>query len=291
MSKRGLLIGLTLLVMAMPGWAQPTYNFDLEPVTPGIQTASQVAVNDVFLVNVVMTNALDLLGYSFDFDFPEGLLELIAVYENPGDLNFDSIVALDELAATINFFIANLTRDPRWPLTSDEGDPEQFLFEGARAGVVLDMNADNDLGLDELSLVINEYILDLQGSGQTYWTDIAYGRDNGGPNESVEIADPPGLSNAGMPGAGRVNDITAVLLARPDRVVGNVRPDFGVDGDLVLVTLKFKALAVGSAVLSFVHEGDEHPVYIDENFQNIETDVIDVLEANTPSSTITIVAP
>jgi hypothetical protein len=300
MGKKGVLIALSLAIVAFSGWAQePTYNLDVDPVTSGIQTATTVNVNDSFLVQVVMTNADRLLGYSFDLDFPEGLVELVAVYENPGDLNFDSNVGLDEVNAGISFFIENQTRPGGpWPLTAEDiADPQQFIYprdpvtdEGPRNGILLDMSGDNALGLDEVNMVISEFILDQlpvsdqnKALGQVqYWTDLA--ADRAGENESVEISDPPSVSNA----AGRADDITGVLLARPDRVVGGTRPGFGLSGDLVLVTAKFKAIAAGVATLSFVHEGDEHPVYIDEDFQNILTDVHDVLAGNTPSSTVTI---
>lgn len=302
MSKQGLVIALAILVTSVPGWAQPTYNIDLDTVQAGVQTTKTVNVNDEFLVQVVMTGADRLLGYSFDVDFSEDLLDLVAAYENPGDLNFDGLIGLDEVGAGIDFFIENQVRPIPWPLTAeDPAAPEQFVYprdpgtdEGPRNGVLLDANGDNQLGLDEIGRIIDEFILDQRPDDEesralgkvAYWTDLAAGRD--GLNESVEIADPPALSNVGGTHPGRINDITAVLLARPDRVVSGTRPGFGLSGDLVLMTLRFKAKLAGQATLSFVHEGGEHPVYINEDFQSIDTDVIDVLEANTPASVVTI---
>ena len=302
MLKQGLFIALSLLIVSIPGWAQPTYNIDLDTVQAGVQTTKTVNVNDEFLVQVVMTGADRLLGYSFDVDFPEDVLDLVAAYENPGDLNFDSLVGLDEVGASIDFFIENAGRPVPWPLTAeDPADPQQFIYprdpgtdEGPRNGVLLDANGDNQLGLDEIGRLIDEFILDARPDDAesralgktTYWTDLAAAR--AGENESVEIADPPALSNVGGTPPGRVNDSPAVLLARPDRVVDGTRPGVGLSGDLVLITLRFKAKAAGQATLAFVHEGGEHPVYINEDFQDINTDVIDVLEANTPSSVVTI---
>jgi hypothetical protein len=303
MAKKGLLLALSLMVAALPGLAQtPAFNFDVDPVTDGIQTSTTVAVNDQFIVHVVMTDADRLLGYSFDVDFDPAVLELVAVLENPGDLDFSGIVGLDEVGAAIDFFIENQTRPIPWPLTAEDTTiDEQFTFprdevtgDGPRNGVVLDDNGDNVLGLDEIGRVIDQFVLDQLPDTEenralgkvTYWTDLAAERTTFDFNESVEIFDPPQLSNAAGTDPGSIDDITGVLLARPAAVDGGTgtRPGFGLSGDLVLVTLRFRAIAAGTATLSFPGEPDE-PVYINEDFTSL-TDVISVITNG--SATITV---
>jgi len=304
MAKKGILLALSLAIAALPGFAQtPSYDFDVDTVTDGVQTSTSVNVNQQFLVQAVMSNADRLLGYSFDVAFDPGLLELVAVYENPGDLDFSGVVGLDEVGAAIDFFVLNQTRPEPWPLTAtDINAAEQFVYprdpvtdEGPRNGVVLDANGDNVLGLDEIGRIIDEFVIDQlpddpdsRALGKTtYWTDIAAARTaTFDYNESVEIADPPAMSNTGGSHPGQINDITGVLLARPQYVDGGTqtRPGFGVSGNLVLVTLRFRAIAQGTATLSFVHD-TEDPVYINEDFTSLD-DVIPV--TTTGSATVTI---
>jgi hypothetical protein len=308
MAKQGLLIALSLAIAALPALAQtPAYNFDVDTVTDGVQTSTTVNVNDQFLVQVVMTDADRLLGYSFDVDFDPSILELVAVYENPGDLNFNGDTEFAEVGAAIDFFIDNQLRPEKWPLTADDiNDDQQFTFprdevtgDGPRNGVVLDDNGNNNLDFAEVGRLIDEFILDQlpdtdenRAKGKVaYWTDLAAARPEFDFNESVEIFDPPQLSNAGsVEGTpGRINDITGVLLARPDAVDPGTgtRPGYGLSGDLVLVTLKFEAIAAGSSTLAFpgADPEDEYPVYIDEDFTGLD-DVISSTSNGTATVTV-----
>ena len=62
------------------------------------------------------------------------------------------------------------------------------------------------------------------------------------------------------------------------------RPGFGLSGDLVLVTLRFRAIATGTATLSFPGDPDA-PVYINEDFTSLD-DVISV--TTNGSATVTV---
>lgn len=291
MTRRTICCVVVALALCTTGaMAQPTFTFDFDPFTDGMQEQTTATVGDRFEVNIVMQGVDDLLGYSTSVSFDPDLLSLMDVRENPGDLNFDSKVSLSELNNVIGFFVQNIKTGRNWVLTSDT---DECFIDGNqnKSGVLVDLDGNNQLSLSELNRVIGDFVDDIKDpTGATqrivYWTDLLASRQGFGFNESVEVSDPPAISNKGQVGEGIVQDITGVLLARPD-VAETERLGFGYDtstlGPAHLVTLKFEAKAAGTPQLNFVD-----PVYILEDFADINTDV--KTDAQKGVGAITIVA-
>lgn len=292
MTRSTFVLGLVAVLACLAPVANAqSFQMDTDPFQAGIQNSLTVAQGDQFEVHIVATNVNNLLGWSADVVFDPALLELQDSKANPGDLDFDSKLQFSELNQAIGFYVENAqTHDPDWPLT-DLNSNECFVDDsGNKSGVLLDLDGDNFLSFKELNRVIGEYVDDVKDPDGTtqrvvYWTDKIFGRAGFDYNESVSVADPPSFSNTGGDNEGIVKDLVGVLLARPEVVQSGVRTDFGFDtdtlGDAVLMTLSFEALAAGQATIGF-----DNAVYINEAFQDVDTDVIPV--ASTSDATITI---
>jgi hypothetical protein len=276
---RTLLLAAGIIALAVtPALAAPVYHLNLN----GTDDTVSVSVNEQIKARLHMTEADRLLGFSTDIHFDNTKLSLFSIVEHPGDLNFSGDVSFEEVNNAINFFLDNFSRETPFPLTgTSESDPEQFTdSEGRHSGVVLDMNGNNSLDFEEVNTVINDFLDVFAGSSVVYWTDVVAAREaaEGKPGESVEVFDPPEASNTGGANPGVIRDITGVLLARPEKVQQGTRPGFGFTGDANLATLIFtinQGVAAGTdTTITF-----ENSVYIDEDFQDINSDVIPITGA------------
>jgi hypothetical protein len=142
-------------------------------------------------------------------------------------------------------------------------DPNTPEDDQLHVGVLLDANANGVFDLDEVSEMVDTFGEDAS-SLLTYWTRLA--ADRAGWNESVEVFDPPSVSNLGGEHPGLIDDLTAVLLARPDRVVGGTRPGFGMSGNLTLCKIRWGALAAGSTQVGF----GAQKIIIREDFTSVD---------------------
>lgn len=270
-------LGVFLCVLMLAGMAQAqTFVLDLDASTPAIDQTRQVAKGATFKVNLVVTGAEDLLGVSADVLFDAtSVLELTDIESTFGDLDFSGIVGIQEIASIISAFI--------------NGTPiDQIEYPaGVYPGILLDKDRSGVFGITEVADAIGQFV---RGDGGTqYWTTLvskdADRKVDGQMNESVSVFDPVAKSNAGGEHPGLIEDITAVLLRRPEANEGGApATGFGYDaatyGPAIVCTMTFKvknAAPTGDATLNFGKS-----VFIDELFQNIDTDIQDA--ANQPST-------
>ena len=297
MSKSLPIAVLFLCVVMVPGgMAQLEINLDMNPannttgsisIDPSIQISKSGSESArTFDVLLVVTGAdqlpLDqgLTGLSADvlFDATD-VLDLVGIKELPGDLNFSGELDVsEEVLTTINEFIAEFNDSQRqisdfrdgW--LSNPSDPNS----GRASGVVLDTDGDDRLGVEETLEVINSFIDQFNGQLPPYWTKdvLTY---SAAEDESVEIFDPPACSNAGEKNAGKVDDLTVVLLKRPDRPAGD---QFGYrESTAVISTLTFRVKTdapTGASTFGFAQDGGQAPKYIDAKFESLDTDVHDL---------------
>jgi hypothetical protein len=235
-----------------------------------------VSVGEQFKAYLVVKGAVDMTGVSVDINFDNTGLELIDITEVPGDLNFAGMIDLNkEVVEIINQFVAEF---------NFEADDNKGFTDGwgRFSAVVYDKNGDGYTDLNEEVIpVINQFVDEFNFADPVYWTqEVLYTSEF---DESVEVFDPVSKSNTGGANPGVIDDITAVLLKRPDR------PDtapFGYSGNAVVVTLTFKALAAGSYQLGLSQDGGAAPKYIDNTFQSLD-DVKDLGVAS-PLPSITV---
>lgn len=265
MKRAGLGVFLCALVLAGVAQAQ-TFVLDLDASTPAIEQTRQVAKGETIKVNLVVTGAVDLLGVSADVSFNADALELKDIEANFGDLDFSGIVGIQEIAAIIAAFI--------------NGTPvDQIEYPaGVFPGILLDKDRSGVFGITEVADAIGQFVRG--DSGTQYWTMLvskdADRKVDGQMNESVAVFDPVAKSNTGGDHPGLIEDITAVLLRRPEASEGGAPAvGFGysesVYGPAIVCTMTFQvknAAAAGDTALSFGKS-----VFIDELFQNIDTDI------------------
>ena len=262
--KSWLLSGMLLMgVLAAPAVMAQTVNLDMDPSTEVIDESIEVAPNETFDVFLVIQGANDMTGVSVDIAFDAtNVLTLLGVKEVPGDLDFSGDLQLsEEVLAVINQFICEFN----FECTFDEfrdGHVQVSTGEGRASGVVYDQNGNQQTDLDEVLEIINEFIDEFNFAGTAYWTrEMKQAAAAGEFAESVEIFDPPANSNVGGNGTvGLIDDITAVLLKRPE-----VTGAFSYTGDAIVAKLTFQAqsgAAGQQCVFSF-----PQAVYIDSSFE------------------------
>ena len=297
--RRGLVLLLVVAFAATPVIAQNVageIGFDLVPGSPqfsggfgtaitdadnDIDTTLSVAAGDTFKTLVRLNDTENLLGVTFDFAFPNTLLEVVDIRETRMDLDFSGQQSLAELNAIINFFL-------------DNGFPNQPVLENfeysyndgtdditTKPGVLMDIDdaagGDGVLGIGELNTVINEYLANGPGGGDIpFWTEIKSKQAGAGYAESVEIFDTKQDINA----TGSATDNTVVLLRRPETAADN----FGFDGKAILLEVIFRALPGASGPADITISNAQG---ILETFANIETDVLPIQTVTSPS-TVTI---
>jgi len=288
MMKKSLWTGALLIVcLVVPGMvmAQPTVRLDLDATQDGIQDTLSISksaslADRTIVANLVATGAEDLTGVSVDVGFDAATaLTLQSIKEVPGDANFDGQINLsNEVLPIINQFVGEVNFDPN-------AKPDKFLDGYARNSyVIFDANSSGYIELaDELLPVIDEFVLQVNFDPQAniYWTRQVIGFD---PqfDESVEVFDAPAKSNVGGANVGLIDDITSVLLKRPDRT-----GDFGFSGDAIIATLKFVVRSdaeVGDHAFTF-----PQAVYIDNTFTgDLATQVMNMTIPGTlPKVTVT----
>lgn len=292
--NRGLVLLLVVAFAATPVCAQVTgeIGFDLVPGTPqfaafgtavtdtdsDIDTALSVAAGDTFNTLVRLNGTENLLGVTFDFAFPNTVLEVVDIRETRMDLDFSGQQSLAELNAIINFFLANVF--PNSPILDNF---EYSYNDGTgdittKPGVLMDLDdaagGDGVLGISELNTVINEFLANSPGGGDIpFWTEVKSKEAGAGYAESVEIFDTKQDINA----AGSATDNTIVLLRRPETAADG----FGFDGDAILLEVVFRALPGASGPADITISNAQG---ILETFADIQTDVLPIATVTSPST-------
>lgn len=284
--------------LAAPALAQTipgTIGFDLVPGTPSfsgatvvdpespIDVARNATVNETFKTLVRLNGTSNLLGVSFDFTFDNTRLQVTGIRETRADIDFSGVQSFAELTGIINWFAANAG-------TGAMVDTFDYTYNDGTGnittspGVVIDVDGNGAFSFGELTNYINEFAANAAGSDVPFWTEAINqdkARGDGGEtfnfNESVEVFDRVADINA----AGRADDNTVVLLARPgdgrDGGTGAVVPGYGFDGNAILFEVEFRATATGAANIAI-----ENAVGIDETFQSL-SDVKNIANVAGPS--------
>lgn len=265
---------LAAIVLAAPAFGE-TFNIDLNPSTPAPDTSIQAAKGSTLTVNLVVTNAVDLMGVSADVLFDAtNALELTDIQSTFGDLDFSSIVSFQEIMKLISFYLAETAVD-------------QFVDQnGNHSGILVDKNRDNIFGFTEIMAGVSQYVA--AEGGTQFWTmNLANdGNRTAHSNESVPVFDPVAKSNVGGQHPGLVEDITAVLLRRPEGSTGGASATgFGYDSanyggaPAIICTMKFKVKSTAPTGQTSLTFGKS--VMIRETFADINNDIITA--GNAPS--------
>lgn len=228
---------LAIVAVTSVGHAQ-VFKADVDGSVANPNTITQavtVAPNATVTSYVILTGAANMLGANCDLVFPNNLLELVSITEQVGDINFDGLASLQDVLIEVSYV----------GLTSS--DPEYISYY------------DKDVVASPGVIALGDVLTVVSGVGvdKEFWVnnDGVDLTPFGGFRESVEIYDPVAVSNA----AGKIDDIVAVLLARPEvRADTNLLNQFAFDGDAVMAEVVFRALATGTATLSF-----QEPVMLD----------------------------
>lgn len=286
MRKLAILIAALALVSA-PGYAQipGTLGFDVDPGTPhfvgsppdssivddnsDIDLNRSVPSSGRFSTLVRLNGTSNLMGLSFDFEYDETVLTLVEIRETHADLNFNGRLALNELNAGINLFVA---AQPVSALTFQYNDalPGQTPnVITTNPGILLDPNNSGTFALGELNSVINEFVAG--NNDIPFWTEILSRRAGVGQPfllvESVEVFDDIDDIRA----TGIAADNTVVLLARPgdgrDANTGAIVPGYGFDGDAIIFEAIFQPAAGSSGKNTNITISNA--VGIDETFNSL----------------------
>lgn len=249
-----LLTGMFLAgVLAAPGIMAQTVNLDMDPSTAAVDSEITVAPNETFDVFLVIQDAADMTGVSVDIAFDATqVLTLLGIKEIPGDLDFSGDLQLsEEVLAVINQFVCEFNFGCVF-------DDFRDGFDRASA-VVYDQNGNQQTDLDEVLDVINEFIDEFNFAGTSYWTrELKQAAAPGEYAESVEVFDPAAKSNPGGANPGLIDDITAVLLKRPEASA------FSYSGNAIVTRLTFQAKSGASGLQS--EFSFPQAVYIDSSF-------------------------
>lgn len=243
----------------------PILNLDMDPTTPALDSflvlsASGTEEDGTFEAHLVVSGAVNMTGVSVDLSFDAEVLELLDVREVPGDLNFSGdLQQVEEVEAIRNQYEAEQAG-----LATFADFVDGF---GRRSGVVYDSNANQRTDLSEVLAVEREYEAEQAGTATYYWTRAVFDQTPSQYNESVEIFDPPAASNTGGEHPGLIDDMTVVLLKRPDRI-----EPFGFNGDAIVCTLTFR-LKAGAAQGTYAF-GFSQGVWIDNTFAGLGDDVM-----------------
>ena len=261
-----LAVSLCLVLLGAGMASAQMFNVDLDAADSDIDKAHDVNKGGTVTANIVVSGVEDLLGLSADilFDATE-VLELTDIQAVFGDLDFSSDIPYQEIFNLISFYVS-------------ETPVDEFVdFNGNQSGIIVDKNRDNEFDYSEIFAAISQYVLKDSG-GTQFWTDqLVNDESRDHMNESVPVFDPVAKSNTGGEHPGLIEDITAVLLRRPDGSEGGTTAtgfgyDCGTYGNAIVCTLRFKVKSdapTGASVISFGKS-----VMIDENFSNIDTDII-----------------
>ncbi len=258
---------------AMPAGASsvsPILELDMDPATPAIdrllaRSAPAVGQDSTFEVHLVVTGAVNMTGLLVDLSFDSEVLELLNVREVPGDLNFSGdLQRVEEVEAIRSQYEAE---------QAGEATFADFVDGfGRRSAVVYDSNANQRTDLSEVLAVEREYEAEQTGTATDYWTRAVFDQTPARYNESVEIFDPPVRSNLGgvHPSGvhpGLIDDLTVVLLKRPDRT-----EPFGFNGDAIVCTLTFR-LKPGALQGTYAF-GFPQGLWIDNTFTGLDDGVM-----------------
>lgn len=263
-----LAFSLCLILLGTGIASAQMFNVDLDAADSEIDKTLVVNEGDTVTANIVVSGVEDLLGVSTDILFDAtDVLELTDIQAIFGDLNFSGTVAFAEIINLISFYLAGTPVD------------EFVDNSGNQSGIIIDKNRNNSFDFAEVIATISQY---LQGdSGVQYWTvEVATDASrNTHENESVPVFDPVAKSNVGGDHPGLIEDITAVLLRRPEGSEGGApKTGFGYDcstyGNAIVCTLKFKVKSGAPKEESVISFGKS--VMIDESFSNIDTDIITI---------------
>lgn len=255
---------VAVLLIGSSAYAE-TFQVDLDASTTAVEQTLQVNAGGTVTANLVVTGAENLLGVSADVLFDAtNALELTDIQATFGDLDFSSVVGFQEIVGIIGWYLS--------------GDDVENLVDpfGNNSGIIVDKDRNGTFGFTEVIDSISQY---LQGAnGVQYWTtELATDTDRQThQNESVPVFDPVAKSNVGGEHPGLIEDITAVLLRRPEGSEGGTTASgFGYDsskyGNAIICTLKFKVkndAPAGDTLLSFGKS-----VYISEDFTDIDTGI------------------
>jgi hypothetical protein len=273
------ILTLVLAVTLVPAVMAQTVTLDLDTSTEGVQTSIQAQKGDKIVALLVVEDAANMAGVSVDVTFDAtNALDLQKIYELPGDLDFSSRLDVDEEVIPVaNEFVAEFKDTERTLDSFTDGF-------GRNSGVVVDADANDRLTSDEAVSVINAFVAQFKKieTRTIYWTtEIKESRPSDEHNESVEVFDPPAYSNTDGQHPGLIDDITVVLLRRPDRD----RADFGYTGDAIVATLEFEVKSDAAAgVYQF---GFPQAVWINNMFDDLG-DVMDLtVPATLPSVEVT----
>jgi hypothetical protein len=263
---------LLLLGVAVSPMAQ-TINLDMDTSAAGVQGTATVAPGQEFQVYLVVEDAANMTGVSADLIFDATNLELVSIREVPGDLNFDGQLNSGlEVIPVIN----QLIKEDNFIAGFDDFE-DGYL---RNSNVVYDTNNNQMTDGSEVLAIINELIRVDNFADTQYWTREVFTQTPAAYNESVEIFDPVSKSNTGGEHPGLVDDMTSVLLARPDRDKEN---NFGYSGDAIVATLTFKAKATaqaGTYTFSF-----PEAVWISNQFKGLADEGLEgVMDLATPAT-------
>jgi len=257
MIKMALAVFLLLGVAVSP-MAQ-TINLDMDTSAAGVQGTATVAPGQEFQVFLVVEDAANMTGVSADLIFDATNLELVSIREQLNS-GLEVIPVINQLIKEDNF------------IAGFDDFEDGYL---RNSNVVYDTNNNQMTDGSEVLAIINELIRVDNFADTQYWTREVFTQTPAAYNESVEIFDPVSKSNTGGEHPGLVDDMTSVLLARPDRDKEN---NFGYSGDAIVATLTFKVKAAaqaGAYTFSF-----PEAVWIDNGF----TGLADVMDLATPAT-------
>lgn len=262
-----LFVTLVILPIAQAGQndaASFTLDFSSSDDTKSESTiGAEPAITDgVFTATVVLDNAVSLTGLSVDLRFDPNVLQVVAINETVGDVNFDGRANIADVLTLAERYEATLD--------ADTGNPEYDYFDLVPSGVI-DMD-----DINSLMSKINQTDL--------YWTSnpnaTGFGDFQTYP-ESVEIFEDPAVSNA----KGLIDDIAVVLLPRDHPP----QDGFGFTGDARIATITFQVVEgqSGQTAISF-----EDPIVLDAaTVINDDGSFQENTESRPVSSEITITIP
>ena len=249
-------------VMAQIDNSNATFVLDFDVETDGVQAPGTWNAGGSYDVDLVLQNAQNVIGVNCDIVFATADITINLVHEKLGDLNFDSISNLNDLATLGRAY------------NSVAGDEN---YEAA-----YDLNGDGSIDLSELSNLGRGY-----KNESRYWTDAqaADGELDEASHESVNIVDPVDTMNE----EGLINDIVAVLLRRP----GDEDRSVTFDGDgraIATIKLTVNANASGSTTFNLIDETDASTIDGTSAAVVLDTDdtVSDPTKCKTQDSTVTI---
>jgi hypothetical protein len=262
LNLKNLSLFIFLFIISITSYSQPTLRLDYAVTGDDSITVTNFDETPVFVdvdgqrffqVTVVLDDAVDLIGVNFDLVFDNTVLNVVDIFENRGDRNFDGRANIADVLAL----------GERLGLPYDQLGYSYFDLDNQ--GTVIEVGDIN---------VLQNLLQNPLPNLNLYWTS------NPDTNldtirESVEIFETPEQCNAD----GVLDDFVVTLLPR------NHPPqdDFGFNGDARIVDIVFQVIdpAATSTVISF-----QDAMVITEQTEITTTEIIGAVTPDTPDVTI-----